>query len=230
VSARGIDGSETAMKDSYIGQAWLVIFLGLVFGGMLAGVQASLSGRIEQNKADDILSQLPRLVQGADKTRSGQARTIEVGQGPGKRSYRVYRAEAPDGKLLGWVVRAGGQGFADVIELLIGLDAAGETITGLYVLDQKETPGLGDRIRSSWGDQFAGKRPPLEVTKAAPARANQIRAITAATISSESVTKLVNQAAKDVQGRLGGSGSQPAGATTGSVKTHATAVATTQEE
>jgi electron transport complex protein RnfG len=171
------------MKNSFIGQGWLVLALALGFGGALAGVEAALSGRIAQNKLNETLSQIPALVPGA---KTGQQTAIE-----GK---TVFRAVDGAGKLVGWVVPARGQGFADRIELLIGLDTKAETIKGLYVLAQKETPGLGNKItEDDWRGQFADKptAKPLAVTKAQP-QAGEIRAITGATISSESVCTIVN--------------------------------------
>lgn len=170
------------MKND-IGQAWLVILLSLFFGGALAGVQAKLQGRIEENRLAETLSQIPYLVPGAQ---SGEATDVA--------GRSVYRAMA-GGRQVGWVVPAGGQGFADRIDLLIGLDAGAKTLTGLYVLDQKETPGLGNKIvEDAWRGQFEGKATaaPLQVTKAEAAAQSEIRAVTGATISSESVCDIVN--------------------------------------
>ena len=172
------------MKDSYIGQAWLVVLLSLCFGGALAGVQVMLHERIEENKLAETLSQIPVLVPGAEE---GLVDTV-AGQ-------RVYRALA-GGRQIGWVVPGGGQGFADRIELLIGVDAEVARITGLYVLDQKETPGLGNKIvEEEWRKQFSGKSTskPLVVVKGGAKGEEEIDAITGATISSESVCRIVNR-------------------------------------
>jgi len=174
------------MKDSFIGQGWLVLALALGFGGALAGVESALSGKIAKNKLDETLSQIDSLVSGAD---TGRQMTID-----GK---TVFRAVDRSGKLVGWVVPARGQGFADRIELLIGLDTEAKTITGLYVLAQKETPGLGNKIsEGQWLAQFTGQAAdtdrPLAVTKAPP-KAGEIQALTGATISSESVCTIVNE-------------------------------------
>ena len=96
------------------------------------------------------------------------------------------------------VLPAAGQGFADRIELLVGLDVQASTITGLYVLDQKETPGLGNFIAGAdFQAQFAGKSAdePLVVVKTDPASGTgEIQALSGATISSESVAEIVNRA------------------------------------
>ncbi len=96
------------MKNSYIGQAWLVILLSLCFGGVLAGVQLALQQRIEENKLAETRSQIPLLVPGAREEES-KVDTV-AGQ-------RVYRALS-GGRQIGWVIAGGGQGFADRIELL----------------------------------------------------------------------------------------------------------------
>ena len=172
------------MKSSFIGQGWLVLALALGFGGALAGVETALSPKIAENKLRETVSKIPTLVLGAD---TGQKTTID-----GK---TVFRAVDGAGKLVGWVVPARGQGFVDRIELLIGLDAEAKTIKGLYVLAQKETPGFGNKIREDeWLVQFTGQAAdkPLAVTKAPP-KAGEIQALTGATISSESVCRIVNE-------------------------------------
>jgi electron transport complex protein RnfG len=95
------------------------------------------------------------------------------------------------------VVPAQGQGFADRIELLIGLDASATTITSLYVLDQKETPGLGDQITGEgFRDRFRGRSADvtLRVVKGEAEGGSEVTALTGATISSESVAAIVNDA------------------------------------
>ncbi len=187
-----------AKRESYVGQAWLVITLAALYGGALAGVETSLAPRIAQNKKNETYDVIPKLVPGADK-----ANTVEMLIEPRSgRKTLVYQAMAADGTHRGWVVPAGGQGFNDRIELLIGLDPEVSTITGLYVLDQKETPGLGDYISDeSFQSRFSGKPTdkPLVVVKAEPQADNEIRAISGATISSESVSAIVNSAIAELK-------------------------------
>ena len=184
----------------YIGEAWLVLILSTCFGGSLAMVHIAWQGRIDQNKRNETYDQIPRLVAGADKELTEEL-VID-----GRKVLKAF-GKGPDGRAahLGWVVRASGQGFADRIELLIGLSARGDAITGLYVLEQKETPGLGSKITGSFQEQFARKDPakPLEVTKDRPAEGtNEIRAIAGATVSTRSVCDIVNAALKGLPGKL----------------------------
>lgn len=69
--------------------------------------------------------------------------------------YRVYAEEAPVAAL--FVVSAR-DGYAGPIRVLIGIDVKG-LVTGVQVLEHRETPGLGDRVestKSEWATQFNG--------------------------------------------------------------------------
>ncbi len=190
--------ADQAQKTSYIGQAWLVILLALCFGTALAFVHTTLGPRIAENKRNETYSVIPVLVPGADRDMIEEL----IVQGRGGRDVRVYKAFSADSIHQGWVIPADGQGFADRIELLIGQDADLSTITGMYVLAQKETPGLGDDIRGEeFRDLFRGKPAdrPLVLVKTDPRQENEIRALTGATISSESVTDIINSAIENLR-------------------------------
>lgn len=181
------------MKREYLTQAWLVILLSLCFGAALAGIQMALAERIESNKLNETLSQIPLLVPGSE----GGERVIVSGR-------LVYRATA-GGNHVGWVIPASGQGFAAAIEVLVGVDSRAETITGLYVLEQRETPGLGNKITDQqWRSQFKGKMTgvPLRPSLASQVAEAEIRAITGATISSESVCNIVNRTLSELREAL----------------------------
>lgn len=202
----------------YLKQAWLVLLLAMVFGSALAGMQISLSDRIAENKRNETFGQIPTLVPGASIEK-----TEEITFGPkGKSAYKVFDDA---GEHIGWVLPANGMGFADRIEILIGLDRGGERITGLYVLDQKETPGLGNKITMRadspqeaplFLDNFTGKNAtePLTVVKRQPKDgANEVQAITGATVSSRAVTDIVNSAVREFRSakELAGSDGQTGG-------------------
>ena len=191
--------NQTPTRGNYLTQAWLVILLALLYGGALAAVQMGLGERIQKNKQNETYDQIPQLVPGADK-----AKTVEHEiQGQNHKHAIVYEARNQQGTRLGWVLPGSGQGFADRIELLIGLDPPLTTILGLYVLDQKETPGLGNYITSAekFRDQFSGKQtdPPLAVVKMDPDPKHEIQAITGATISSTSVSQIVNHTIENLR-------------------------------
>ena len=203
------------LKESNIGQAWLVLILAILFGGSLAGIQLKLGPVIEQNKINETLEKVPELVLGKELSMKMAAqnqklditpRTIPVTAAGRTTFYNVYETSY-QGDPKGYVIKAAGQGYADKVELLMGLDPTLSTITGLFVLEQKETPGLGNKIiEEKWRGQFTGKktRPALAVTKAGASAPNEIDAITGATISSRTVTDIVNGAISALSGPLAG--------------------------
>lgn len=70
--------------------------------------------------------------------------------------YRVYAADAPVAALFAVTAR---DGYAGPIRILLGVGYDG-TVTGVRILEHRETPGLGDRItsdRSDWVFQFEGR-------------------------------------------------------------------------
>lgn len=70
--------------------------------------------------------------------------------------YRVYREGKPVAALVAVTAR---DGYAGPIRVLVGIDYDG-AVTGVRILEHRETPGLGDRIeqgRSDWVLQFDGR-------------------------------------------------------------------------
>jgi electron transport complex protein RnfG len=184
---------------TFLSDGWLVILLGALFGVLLAGVHIGLADRIAENIRNATYSQIPKLAVGAV-----QERTVEHQYETDAGSRIVYQALNSDGTTVGWVIPAAGDGFADKIVLLAGLSPDGTEITGIYVLDQKETPGLGDYITDAerFRNQFDGKQTdePLVVTKTGVTDdAHEIAALTGATVSSDAVTNIVNAAIAEVK-------------------------------
>ncbi|BBO88056.1 hypothetical protein DSCOOX_12360 [Desulfosarcina ovata subsp. ovata] len=196
-------------KSSFV-QAWLVLVLAVGFGVSLAGVQLALGPVIESNKINETQEKVPELVLGnflaakmatENQTLEIVPRQVTVKKSGRVKFYSVYEARYQDG-LKGWVVKTKGQGYADTIELLLGLSPDLRTITGLFVLDQKETPGLGNKIiTDTWRGQFidAPADRPLIVVKTGASRPGEIDAVTGATISSRSVTAMINTAIGDLR-------------------------------
>lgn len=211
-------GFMNRMNQSFIFQAWLVLLLASFFGAALAGVQLTLAPKIEANKLNETLLKVPELIFGvdgakpmADRQMEIERRFFETGANAQKKTYSVFQAKT-NGQTVGWVAKASGQGYADKIELLIGLDASAQTITGLFILDQKETPGLGNKIiEPVWRNQFIAKSTgqSLAAVKTKASALNEINAITGATISSKSVCDIVNQSLENLRQPLADAASTP---------------------
>ncbi len=200
-------GMMERIRDNYIVQGWLILLLCFFFGGSLSGIQIKLSPIIEENKVNETKQRVPELLLGPGEAQPLDLKlhTVEVEKKGRKVFYNVYEARYADGKLAGWVTKSSGQGYADKIELLVGLDPQLERITGVFILEQKETPGLGNKIVSDkWRGQFAGKetKQTLTVVKGGVKADNEIDAVGGATISSKSVTSIINTAINDLKGPL----------------------------
>jgi electron transport complex protein RnfG len=177
------------MRKQYITTAWLVLTLALCFGGALAYVEITLGPRIEENRRREMLDQVPRLVPGADSARMDPDLTGLYGK-------PVARALDSQGETIGWAIVGEGAGYNGPVTVLIGLDEKLTVITGLYILEQKETPELGNKIvEPGFRDRFADQSAltPLTVVKKGPAGPGQIEAISGATISSNAVAAIVNK-------------------------------------
>jgi len=103
---------------------------------------------------------------------------------------------------VGIAFKADGNGFQGNVGIMVGLGLEFKKLKGIQVLDQVETPGLGNRILEKWFmDQFRGVEvhPKIEYIKyRKPEKPNQIQAITGATISSDAVVTNINHAVKVV--------------------------------
>ncbi len=115
---------------------------------------------------------------------------------------RVYVGRDANGKTTGVAISRGESGFQDVIMVIFGYDPAAGTLSGMKILDSKETPGLGDKIFKDMAfvnQFFAGPQTPLLGVKsgAGKGQPNEIDMITGATISSKAVIGIINHALEE---------------------------------
>jgi len=178
----------------FVEESWLVLVMGVIFACLLAGTQTSLSARIAENQQRVLLQAIGEVVPGVETTEEFK---IE--------SNQVFKCLDKNGELVGWAVDASGGGFVDKIRLVVGIRADGREITGLKVIENLETPGLGNKIEGPWAEQYTGISTDLSLTvikgDADPAR-GEISAITGATWSSRYVTDIVNDVLTRIRPKL----------------------------
>ena len=181
------------------------LFATLGVAGALAGLLIVLSWQLTQptiarNKA-------ARLRAAVEEVLAGPARfdTLYVVAGAltetppaGGTPEQVYVGYAGDGRVVGFAIDAAQPGFADVVRLIFGYDHARHELLGIKVLENKETPGLGDKIEkdTAFVGQFTAAATPLRGVKVGRATGDphEIDMITGATISSRVVIRIVNDA------------------------------------
>ncbi len=180
----------------FIQQSWLLIVASFFFGLLIAVTNAALSPRIEQNKINKRNRLVGAMLPDAKDFVLLEAE-IEIESIQGKKEkIEVYRAMSEGGECVGWSFNAAGSGFADKIELVVAVDKDFEKLAGFDVLASNETPGFGDQIKYDYyRDQFKGA--PAEELKLIatgdPKKIDaEIVAISAATVSSESVVEIIN--------------------------------------
>ncbi len=180
----------------FIEQSWLLIASSFCFGLLIAVTDAALPPKIEENKATELNNLTMALLPDAKRFAEVDAE-IEVKLAGGKKEQvKVYKAMSKAGECVGWSFNASGQGFADKIELVVAVDKNFEKIAGFNVLASNETPGFGDRIKSSYyRDQFAGAPAEnLKLVKTGDPKKidSEIVSITGATVSSKAVIEIMN--------------------------------------
>ncbi len=106
----------------------------------------------------------------------------------------VYHKGTKENITVGYVFITNASGYGGTIEVMTAVNADG-TVSGISILSINETPGLGmNAKRESFSSQYNGKTGPFSVVKNSVSSENDILAITSATITSDAVTKAVNEA------------------------------------
>jgi Na+-transporting NADH:ubiquinone oxidoreductase subunit C len=117
----------------------------------------------------------------------------------------VYLVERQDGST-SYVMPIIGPGLWGPIEVMVGFTEGFSQLTGIGILSQNETPGLGARIEEDWyQSQFTGKEGPFTmVEEDAAADESEINAITGATRTSVFMLDIMNRAVEIGPDVLGG--------------------------
>lgn len=99
-----------------------------------------------------------------------------------------------DGSSAGYCVQVTTNGFGGAIEMMVGVDENG-AITGVTFLSMSETAGVGSKAKSEpwFTEQYLDRSGQIAVSKV-QADATHIQAISGATVTSNAVTKGVNNA------------------------------------
>ena len=114
---------------------------------------------------------------------------------PGSGAAVIYRVYAENRPVAALFVVTARDGFSGPIRILLGVDASG-VVTGVRILQHRETPGLGDKIeatRSDWIFQFDGRSmgDPLVTGWAIRGDGGDFDQLTGASITSRAVVTAV---------------------------------------
>ena len=115
-----------------------------------------------------------------------------------------YVADSDSGKR--YIIPVEGPGLWGAITIMAGFEEDLSTFSGIAIVSQNETPGLGARIEEPWfTEQFRGKQAPFTLVEEGTADApTEVDAITGATRTSEYFKNITNRAANDAKRIIGG--------------------------
>jgi electron transport complex protein RnfG len=159
---------------------FILFLICTIASGMLAVAYSITKTRIAQQARAEEEAGLKQVI--------AEAVRFEPVKSGGELAY--YKAYDSAGKLCGIAFKASGKGYSSNIDTLVGLGPDG-AITGIKVLSQNETPGLGARIvEQSFTGQFI---------KYYPRDVSGVQTISGATISSRAVIDSVKRKADEIQ-------------------------------
>ena len=164
-----------AKEESALKVIIVLVLIAFCSAFLLAYVNKVTSGPIEDNKKAETKKAIG-IVLGdlKDYTFPENPEEIEIDNSP----VKYFLAKSADSTVIGYaIVIKGPNGFTNDFDMMVGLDAQGKIID-TYVLDHKETPGLGDGM-NKWSVKKDG---------------GDIDALTAATITSRAFTRGVYRA------------------------------------
>jgi len=189
-------------------EVWMVAILVLVAtisAGLLGFVNVTTRPIIEKNELrklrESVLDSI-KVDYNQDNLEDKFTSEIKTKTIDGKEIFFRYNDE---GKLTAVAFEVTGSGFQGPISGLISLKPNLETIIGLEMLSQQETPGLGARITEEWFlKQFNGKKikPELKIVKNPGDAINKVDAITGATRTSKAIQGLINDDVKHVRNKI----------------------------
>ncbi len=169
-----------------------VLILGTILSSALISVNMFTTPLIEKNQA----VKLQRTVLSAFGYAYDEETLDEL--------FNTNITVAGEGETLHYIAESGlvafpykGKGFQGEITGIIAMESDIQTISGLAILSQVETPGLGSRIgEEPFLNQFPGQQfsPQLNFTSAGKAdKKNEIDGISGATLSSKAIINILNE-------------------------------------
>ena len=125
-----------------------------------------------------------------------QVKDVKTDNSKGVEVSEIYEAKDASGNTVGYTLKVLPSGYGGTIELMVGIDSAKGQVSGLNVVSNSETAGLGAKSTDpEFSDQYKGN--PLEelsVLKNGTPGDTEIKAISGATITSTAVTNGVDAA------------------------------------
>ncbi|WP_313757331.1 FMN-binding protein [Tissierella sp.] len=189
------------MKKTFSFPIIFMVILTAFFTFILAFLNYSTADRIAFNQEIELSKKLLYIfdIQPLSENPNDINRTFIDNIGNiGSEDEPIYIYYGDNKEVLGYAVPISGSGLWGSIEGYVGVSSDYSTILGLDFISHSETPGLGGRISEDWyKEQFRG----IDITESQsgnyviyrPAAGGNVDAIAGATLTSKSVSKLLNE-------------------------------------
>jgi len=165
--------------------------VGIISGASLVFVYKYASPLIENNQKEETRSAIFKIYP--------EAKTYT------EKGEELFLVKDKNEKELGYAFIAEGNGYQGKIKIMAGIKEDFSTLLGIEILESQETPGLGQEITSdNFRKQFINLKtsPDIEYVRGKkPDKANEIQAITGATISSRAVVTILNARIEEIKGK-----------------------------
>ena len=125
-----------------------------------------------------------------------EVKDVKTDNSKGVEVSEIYEAKDASGNTVGYTLKVLPSGYGGTIELMVGIDSAKGQVSGINVVSNSETAGLGAKSTDpEFSDQYKGKPlKELSVLKNGTPGDTEIKAISGATITSTAVTNGVDAA------------------------------------
>ena len=178
-------------KSTFINMMMSLLVITLISGLVLGFVNDLTIGPIAEAKLERKINALKLVLPKFDNNPVEELKLVRSEQA--KDSIEIYPAFL-NSEFVGLAIMGSSEkGFSGLIKIMVGFDPNGE-IKNIVVLEQKETPGLGTKIKDvKFIEQYKNKDPSsfnLKVTK----DGGEVDALTGATISSRAFSEAVQMA------------------------------------
>lgn len=162
-----------------------------VSGFSLALVHQVTKGPIEDSKFKNLKEPAVKAVLKGYENNPIKERIL-IPMGKDKRGRPVELVVFPakkGGEIFAVAYESTGRGYHGDIGVMVGFDVKNNKLAGIYIVDQSETPGKGDKVTlASFTDPFKDKPLDKELEK------EHINALSGATLSTNAVLAAVNKA------------------------------------
>lgn len=190
---------------------------GFLSGIIIIAIYLATFDTIAENKARELREAVFRVLPGVtqmQKLRYDGEQLVVMPDDAKDDEETIYGGYDDEGNFIGYAIPNAGPGFQDTVSVLYGYKPAERRMVGMWILDSRETPGLGDKIYKDADfvanfDDLAMDPQIIAVKKGTKSRPNEIDAITGATISSKAVVRIMNQAHARWDKRLPRPGAEP---------------------